>query len=181
MERMDLPLNYTPDCQPAAAVRIATSVDASSITTIINDAFRVAENFFVERDRIDTAEVEKLLLAGMFLIIEVEGLAAGCVYVEPKFSIEPSSPPRAYLGLLSVDPSRQKTGIGSRLMDAAEEYCRTLGCQFMDIRVVNLREELPGYYHRRGYVQTGVAEFPVDIATKVPCHFIEMTKPLIAQ
>jgi hypothetical protein len=63
-------------------------------------------------------------------------------------------------------------------MDAAEEYSRRQACHFMDINVVNLREELFGFYHKRGYVEAGTSPFPSDVNTKLPCHFIEMTKPL---
>jgi hypothetical protein len=48
----------------------------------------------------------------------------------------------------------------------------------MDIKVVNLREELPDFYRRRGYVGTGTSSFPSDLKTKLPVHFIEMSKPL---
>jgi hypothetical protein len=49
----------------------------------------------------------------------------------------------------------------------------------MDIRVVNLRVELPAYYHKRGYIDAGVSDFPAEVPTSVPCHFLEMTKQLI--
>jgi hypothetical protein len=65
-------------------------------------------------------------------------------------------------------------------MDAAEEYCRGLDCRFMDMNVVNLREDLFGFYRRRGYLETGTSPFPAEVKTKLPCHFIEMTKPLTA-
>jgi hypothetical protein len=48
----------------------------------------------------------------------------------------------------------------------------------MDIKVVNLREDLPRFYARRGYVETGTSPFPAEIETKLACHFIEMSKPL---
>jgi hypothetical protein len=63
-------------------------------------------------------------------------------------------------------------------MDAAEDYCRGLGLRFMDIKVVNLREELVGFYRRRGYVETGTSAFPAEVETRLPCHFIDMSKPL---
>jgi predicted N-acetyltransferase YhbS len=156
-------------------IRIADSSDARSLTSVINDAFRCAENFFVEKDRLDLEEVHNLLGTGKFLLAEYHDAVLGCVYVEPQLTTDGH---RAYLGLLSVAPKHQQAGLGSELMNAAEDYCRGLGCRFMDIRVVNLRTELPGYYQRRGYVETGTGEFPPEIETKLPCHFIEMSKPL---
>ena len=82
--------------------------------------------------------------------------------------------------MLAVDPGAQQSGLGFMLMDAAEDYCRALGLRFMDIKVVNLREELAGFYRKRGYVETGTSAFPAEVETKLPCHFIDMSKPLDA-
>ena len=163
-------------------VRVAQREDAEKITTVINSAFRSAEDFFVERDRVDVGEVLNLLSSGKFLLAESEHTLLGCVYVEPRHldsqRSSAESQDRAYLGLLAVDPRRQESGLGSTLMDAAEDYCRKLGLKFMDIKVVNLREELFGFYSKRGYVETGTSTFPAEMKTKVLCHFIEMSKPL---
>jgi N-acetylglutamate synthase-like GNAT family acetyltransferase len=155
-------------------VRIADRSDAGEITHLINSAFRLVEGFFVEGDRIKLNEVIESLSTGKFLLAEEEGTLVGCVYVEPRGE-------RAYLGLLSVDPSRQQSGVGSLLMTAAENYCSGLDCRFMDIKIVHLRKELPGFYRRRGYVETGTSSFPMDVKTRQPCYFIDMTKPLGAQ
>jgi predicted N-acetyltransferase YhbS len=152
-------------------IRLAEAADAARITTIINSAFQIAEVFFVDGPRISQAEVESLLQKGSFLLAETDDKLSGCVYVELRGE-------RSYLGLLSVDPARQKSGLGSLLMSQAEDHCRIRGSQFMDILIVNLRQELPAYYQHRGYVETGTTPFPEDVETKVPCHFINMSKPL---
>jgi ribosomal protein S18 acetylase RimI-like enzyme len=155
-------------------VRLAESQDAEAIVAVINAAFRRAEAFLIDRDRIDLETVRSLLQKGKFLVTESEdsGALAGCVYVELKDD-------RAYLGLLAVDPGRQKAGLGSQLMTAAENYCAHSGCRFMDLRIVSVRQELPSFYRKRGYVKTGTAPFPQDLSPKVPCHFVEMSKPLV--
>jgi ribosomal protein S18 acetylase RimI-like enzyme len=79
---------------------------------------------------------------------------------------------------LSVDPGRQRSGIGSLLMQIAEEHCRNAGCRFVDLEIINLREKLPGFYRRLGYYETGTAPFPAHLTPKVPCHFVTMTKDL---
>jgi len=152
-------------------VRVADAADAEKITLLINVSFRPAEGFFVEGDRIKLNEVIDSLRTGKFLLAEEEDSLIGCVYVEPRGE-------RAYLGLLSVDPSRQQSGVGSLLIDAGEEYCSSLACQFMDIKMVNLRKDLTGFYQRRGYVVAGTSAFPANIETRVPCYFIDMSKPL---
>ena len=163
-------------------VRLAQREDAEKITTVINSAFRGAEFFFVEGDRVEVGEVLNFLSSGKFLLAESEDTLLGCVYVEPgrldsKRSAAQSQE-RAYLGLLAVAPGAQQLGLGSKLMDAAEDYCRALGLRFMDIKVVNLRKELAGFYQKRGYVETGTSAFPAEVVTKLPCHFIDMSKPL---
>jgi GNAT superfamily N-acetyltransferase len=86
---------------------------------------------------------------------------------------------RSYLGLLSVNPNRQKAGLGSKLMNASEEYCAQAGCRFMDLRIINVREELPRFYRRLGYVETGTEPLTPGLNPKIPCHFITMSKPLV--
>ena len=152
-------------------IRIANSDDDEKITEVINAAFKIAEEFFVDSNRITLEEVRRHRASGAFLVAESDVAIDGCVYVEPRGE-------RAYLGLLSVNPARQQGGLGSRLMEAGEAYCRERGARFMDIYIVNLRTELPVFYERRGYVENGTTPFPADVPTKQPCHFINLTKPL---
>ena len=152
-------------------VRIARREDAEEITTVINSAFRRAEAFFIDGDRINVKSVLDFLGTGKFLLAECGGVLLGCVYVEPRGN-------RSYLGLLAIDSAKQQSGLGSALMEAAEDYCRGLGLSFMDIKIVNHREDLPAFYRKRGYVETGTSPFPKDLETKLPCHFIDMSKPL---
>jgi ribosomal protein S18 acetylase RimI-like enzyme len=165
-------------------VRLAEKEDAEKITTVINSAFRGAEFFFVEGDRVAVGAVLNFLGSGKFLLAEREHTLLGCVYIEPGHPdinrSSAGSEERAYLGLLAVDPGAQQSGLGSMLMDAAEDHCRALGLRFMDIKVVNLRENLAGFYRKRGYVETGTSAFPAEVVTKLPCHFIDMSKPLDA-
>lgn len=152
-------------------LRVAETQDAEAIVAVINVAFRKAEGFFIDGDRIDLQTVQKMLQTGSFLVADEGGPLCGCVYVEPRGD-------RTYLGLLSVDPQRQRSGLGSKLMDAAEAYCAKAGSRFMDLRMVNVRKELPGFYHRRGYVEIGTEPFPPGLTPKLLCHFVKMSKPL---
>jgi len=151
--------------------RIASPEEAPAVVRAINAAFRKAESFFVERNRIDVETVRSLMKKGNFLVAGEPTVLAGCVYIEIRGE-------RAYLGLLSVDPAQQRRGLGSLLMKAAEDYCARAGSRFVDLQIVNLRQELPGFYRSRGYVEQGTGPFPAEIKTKVPCHFIRMSKSL---
>ncbi|HET6977907.1 MAG TPA: GNAT family N-acetyltransferase [Pyrinomonadaceae bacterium] len=156
----------------AAPVRLAALADAARITAVINAAFRIAEGFFIDGNRIRQAEVEDYLKKGAFILSENGETLSGCVYVELRGE-------RSYLGLLSVDPGCQQSGLGSLLMYEGEKYCRERGSRAMDILIVNLREDLPAFYQKRGYIHTGTTPFPPDLETKIPCHFINMSKSLL--
>jgi GNAT superfamily N-acetyltransferase len=151
-------------------VRLATEADAETLLALINRAFAV-ERFFIDAERLHLAEVYERLASGCFLMLAEDGVVLACVYLELRGE-------RAYLGLLSVDPLRQGQGMGARLLHAAEEYCRRHGCRHLDLRVVNLRQELPPYYRKRGYHEIGTSPFPEDQPVKLACHFIEMSKEL---
>ena len=125
----------------------AVTADAERIAGLVNDAFR-PERFFIDGDRTNPEKVRALLEKGKFFLAEEAGKPVGCVYVEVRDE-------RGYFGLLSVDPARQKGGLGSRLVQAAEQYCRAAGCRFIDITMVNLRTPLFAYYGRLGYVENG--------------------------
>jgi GNAT superfamily N-acetyltransferase len=151
-------------------VRMAVGADAEVLMSVINAAF-VVEKVFIDGDRVNLELVRAFLAKGEFLIADDDAGVAGCVYTEVRGD-------RGYMGLLSVDPPRQKTGLGRLLVEAAEEHCRKRGLRAMDLRVVNLRDPLPAFYRRMGYVENGTEEFPPGEVTKMPCHFVKMTKAL---
>jgi ribosomal protein S18 acetylase RimI-like enzyme len=61
-----------------------------------------------------------------------------------------------YLGLLTVDPGRQASGLGKILMTEAERFAaHRLGANRIEMTVIVQRTELIAWYERRGYRQTG--------------------------
>lgn len=151
-------------------VRLAALADAEPLARLINAAFRV-EQPFIEGDRTDPDGVRAYMEKGKFLLAEDSAGLTGCVYVELRAD-------RGYLGLLGVDPRQQGTGLGRKLMDAAENYFREAGCCAVDLRIISARTPLPSFYRHHGYVETGTAPFAPDVSLKVPCHYILMSKPL---
>jgi ribosomal protein S18 acetylase RimI-like enzyme len=152
-------------------LRSATPADIPAVTDLINRAFFKAEHFFIDGDRTTASEVEAFLKKGEFLALEDNDSLAGVVYLEVRGD-------RAYFGLLSIDPARQGQGLGSKLIAAAEVRATGRGCAFMDLQIINLRAELPPFYHKLGYKETGTAPFPENVPTRLPCHFVRMSKPL---
>lgn len=153
-------------------IRLAEEKDLDGLMRLINQAFAV-ERFFLTGDRLDPASTREYFSRGTFLMAEEQSALAASVYVEMRGD-------RSYLGLLAVDPSRQKTGLGRRMVAAAEEFARELGSRAMDMTVVNLRVNLPPFYEKLGYAEVGTAPIRPEMLPRVTqaCHFIRMSKAL---
>ena|ERR1700674_86896 len=152
------------------SIRTASEGDADAIARLVNTAFLV-EQFFIERDRTNPATIRSLMEDGKFLLAEDGANLVGCVHMELHGE-------RGYFGMLSIDPPRQRMGVGRRLVNTVENTFRDAGCKFSDMKIVNVRTELHTLYHRWGYVDTGTAIYDDPTPTKIPVHFIMMSKPL---
>lgn len=159
--------------ESAPPIRMAVAADVEPLARLINAAF-VVEKPFIEGERIDPAGVREYMQKGKFLVAGDASGLAGCVYIELRGH-------RGYLGLLGVEPRRQGTGLGRKLMHAAEKYFRATGCLGIDLRIISPRTPLPAFYEHMGYAQTGTAPFAADVPVKVPCHYILMSKELSDQ
>jgi GNAT superfamily N-acetyltransferase len=153
------------------SIRTAREDDAGAIARLVNTAFLV-EQFFIERDRTNPATVRGLMENGKFLLAEDGPNLVGCVYMELRGE-------RGYFGMLSIEPSRQGMGVGHQLVNTVEKYFGDAGCKFSDLKIVNVRTDLHVLYHRWGYADTGTAVYDDPTPTKIPVHFIAMSKPLL--
>jgi ribosomal protein S18 acetylase RimI-like enzyme len=113
------------------------------------------------------------------LVVEIEGALAGSVQVQSRGG------GLAYLGQLAVDPDQQASGIGSRLIEAAEALAVSeFNASIMEMTVIVQRAELTAYYVRRGYSETGeMRPFPFDnarigVATRRDLAFTVLQKAL---
>lgn len=156
----------------ATRTRVATAADVPDIVRLVNAAF-VVEASFATGDRTHAAEIQRLMGDGEFLIMDdAAGVPVASAYVGRHGDA-------GYIGMVSVDSRAQGRGLGRAMMAAAEQRCRAAGCRVAEIHVVNLRQELPPFYRRLGYAETGATvPFPADEVTTIPCHFIVMSKRL---
>lgn len=154
--------------------RYATRDDIPELVRIINLAYRV-EDFFIDGDRTNEADVKARMDApgSTFIVIDSEDrgkLAAG-VFVDVHDN-------RGHFAVLSVDPSHQGKGLARVLIEAVENHCREAGCNALDIEVVNLREELPAFYRKFGFLESGTAAFPANEKLTREAHLMLMSKGL---
>ncbi|MBI3288522.1 MAG: GNAT family N-acetyltransferase [Elusimicrobia bacterium] len=170
--------------------RPAAAADAHSVCALVNAAYRGESSrrgWTTEADVLDGQRIDPdmfLVLIGeegarVELAFLPEGGLAGCV------ELKRESPGCCYLGMLTIDPARQRGGLGHRLLARAEQLAREWGCSQMRMRVIEGRDALIQYYQRRGYRLTGEHEpFPQgDPRFGIPkvrgLRFCVLAKPLL--
>ena len=157
----------------ALAFRVATPADVESVVGLINGAYRgdhsrkgwTSEADLVEGDRVTPEELGALILSPdtVILLCLLEDSIIGTVELRNQGE-------EAYLGMLVVNPSLQASGIGKRLVAAAEELVQTRWhSSVMVLSVISVRVELIAFYERRGYSRTGMFEdFPAQLGQSSP-------------
>ncbi|MFN5431612.1 MAG: GNAT family N-acetyltransferase [Cyclobacteriaceae bacterium] len=136
----------------------AISADAESINQLVNSAYRgdsskqgwTTEADFLDGTRIDEAAVKELIEKTDTIILKyVEAnQIVGCVELRKENG-------KLYLGMLSVAPTIQGKGIGKKLLNAGEDYAKSIGINTMIMTVISIRKELIDWYVRHGYQLTG--------------------------
>jgi ribosomal protein S18 acetylase RimI-like enzyme len=152
------------------AVRKATERDVPEIVAVVNAAFRV-ESDFRAGERTSSAEILRLMQSDTFLVALEQERITGSVQVR----IDELT---GYFGMLAVDPSRQRSGVGRALLEAAENYCREYGCSEMTLSTGSVRRELFPYYEKFGYQIISVHPAQNEGPFTKPIDIVKMAKRL---
>lgn len=166
-------------------IRKATTADTPALNALVNGAYRgegsrkgwTTEADFLDGIRTSEASLNEMLNSPNAMILAAEDgkdLQA-CVYLEKHDN-------ELYLGMLTVQPALQGKGLGAKLLMAAEESAKDLGCKKIKMTVITVRDTLIAYYLRKGYADTGERQpFPADPKfgiAKQPLEFMVMEKVL---
>ncbi|MFV8372223.1 GNAT family N-acetyltransferase [Flavobacterium sp. LB2P74] len=162
----------------------ATVDDVSLLNTLINSAYRgesskkgwtteanILEGLrTTEQELTETIENPKNTL----LKFTANNAIIGCVLLIEKEQ-------QLYLGMLTVSPELQNSGLGKKLLQQAEIHASAMGLPKIVMTVIAVREELIAWYKRNGYVDSGAREpFPASNVhipiTEVPLEFIVLEK-----
>jgi len=156
--------------------RQAVVSDLPRLEELINSAYRgdsarsgwTHEADLVGGIRTTPEELDEILTGpdSVMLIIEDTELRkiVACVRL---LRIDPN---RAYLGMLTVEPILQDRGLGRRLLEHSEKWCRNAWqTRFIEMTVLDVRRELVAWYERRGYHPSGESRaFRLDPRIGVP-------------
>jgi ribosomal protein S18 acetylase RimI-like enzyme len=160
------------------------AADIASLNTLINSAYRgefskkgwTTEAHILEGCRTTEAELLEIIQDKHNTILKYSenNKIIGCVLLKAKEN-------ELYLGMLTVSPELQNSGIGKKLLHQAEVFAAELGLPKIVMTVISVREELISWYKRNGYVDTGSREpFPVsDVfnpTTQEPLEFMVLEK-----
>jgi ribosomal protein S18 acetylase RimI-like enzyme len=168
-------------------VTIAGIADIPAITRLLNRAYRgetskqgwtTEAHLIAGETRTDEANVKQVMeqAGSVFLKYTNEGQQIiGCVNLQHHGN-------KLYLGMFSVAPGLQGSGIGKQLLQSAEAYATQLHCVSIYLSVISVRTELIQWYQRHGYYDTGERKFfnEDDLTGKhlQPLEFMTMEKVL---
>ena len=138
----------------------ATPADIAALHALIESAYRgdraragwSHEADLLDGQRTDREELKAILddSAQRLLVLRDGQALRACVALADK------GEGLAYLGMLTVDPQQQATGLGKLLLATAEDHAaRDLGARRIEMTVIAQRAELIAWYERRGYALTG--------------------------
>lgn len=141
------------------AFRVATVDDIPAIVALVQSAYRgesglrgwTTESHLLDGQRTDAQDVAEVIArtGSQVLLAEREGVLLACCHIERQGE-------SAYFGMFAVNPDRQGGGLGRQVLGEAERIAREQWhCQWMDMTVIEQRNELIAWYERRGYVRTG--------------------------
>lgn len=159
--------------------------DINELVFLVNNAYRGAEakkGWTTEADLLDGLRTNKESLTELrnspgttILTYRNKNEILGCVYLQQQDQ-------QLYIGMLTVAPQKQGSGIGKQLLFAAEQFALKNNCKEMVMTVISVRDELIAWYERKGYYKTGETKpFPTDIRfgiPKQPLEFIVLQKKL---
>lgn len=164
----------------------ATLQDIPALNALINSAYRgesskkgwTTEAHLLEGKRTTEEELTAIFLdpKNTFLkYTENDKIIGSVLLIEKEHQL--------YVGMLTVSPELQNSGIGKKMLAEAEVHAKTLGLSTLSMTVVSVRSELIAWYNRHGYVDTGEREpFPAsDIHINVsdkPLEFIHLEKKI---
>ncbi|MFE0349394.1 GNAT family N-acetyltransferase [Streptomyces griseoluteus] len=147
------------DTPTGPAFRDATDADVDDLVALVESAYRgdasragwTTEADILDGQRTDPEGVRQVIKTpdSRLLVVEREGRIVACCQLEHRGT-------HAYFGMFAVSPTLQGAGLGKAVMAEAERLARAdWGATEMHMTVISVRDDLIGWYERRGYRRTG--------------------------
>jgi ribosomal protein S18 acetylase RimI-like enzyme len=140
-----------PDQQPAVTVRRATPDDVPALYVVVHEAYLLYVPRIGRMPAPMTADYSAAVQSGQAWVAEADGAIAGLLVlvVYPDYLL---------IENIAVQPSAQRRGIGSRLLELAEDEARAHGLGEIRLYTNEGMTENLAFYPRHGYRETRRAE-----------------------
>src|SRR6266498_1882136 len=141
-------------------ISVAAIADIPATRNLLNGAYRgesslegwtTEARLIAGNIRTDDSNLQKLIKQTGSVFLKYTNEAneiVGCVNLQQHDD-------KIYLGMFSVSPKLQGTGIGKQILQASEEYAKQVKCGSIYMSVILVRNELIDWYQRHGYEDTG--------------------------
>jgi len=139
--------------------RPAATAEAPALVALVNSAYRgdsskagwTTEADLLGGQRIDIEGLTEMMVrpGNVILLHERDHVPVACVHLE-------RTGEDCYLGMLTIQPTVQRAGLGRQMLEAAERWAiEHWSARTMHMTVIVQRHELIAWYERRGYRRTG--------------------------
>jgi ribosomal protein S18 acetylase RimI-like enzyme len=167
--------------------KVAQETDIPALEQLVNSAYRGEVSKKGWTTEADLLAGERVTAATLLKDIEN---ASSCIYICQNLQEQiyasvflQKKQDKLYVGMLSVSPHLQNTGIGKLLLQLADKVAFANDCTALTMTVITVRTELIAWYNRHGFLPTGET-FPFNIPdnivlTNEPLHFVVLEKVLV--
>ncbi|PJO38441.1 GNAT family N-acetyltransferase [Delftia acidovorans] len=153
-------------------IQLADISQSVEITALVNTAYRpnaksrgwTHESDLVTGDRTSPEQVRQQITPSSPVLIAIRNNEiVACVQVTHDSS-------DCWIGMLATHPSEQNSGMGKKMLLAAEAYAvKHFAPKRLMMSVLSSRSELLSFYQRRGYKLTGqTCSYPLDAGVGTP-------------
>jgi len=122
-------------------------------------------------ERTSLENIQELMQHDTFFVAEQDAEIVGAVFAR-------ISGTTGYFGMLSVAQELRGVGLGRRLRETAEQFCKQRGCTEMTLTTGAFRTELIPYYEHAGYRIVRIEPGPAAWGFAKAFEVVHMAKPL---
>lgn len=137
-------------------IRSGKQEDAERLVTVYRSAYRENRElgYPTKAASATEADIHDWLEATRVFVAEIDGRVVGAI------RIEETNPERAKISRLGVHEDWKRNGIGSALLDHAEELARAEGFDAVWLTTPEDHPHLLSFYRDQGYRETG--DYPLE-------------------
>lgn len=187
------------DSAAIRALNVHDAVERKAVVDLVNECYRGNKNWtneshLVSGDRLTDKELCKevqdmTMLVAVLMRGNEEEAIIGCIKtgIVHKTVVGALDVPAGYIGTFAVKPAYGSKGLGTRLLNAAEAFCRSQGATRMVLDVLSVRNEIMAWYKRCGYTLSSSSVPAADVIKRcggellVACDFVVMCREFSAQ